>query len=213
MLDVAGRPLIWHIFDRLKRVPNLQGIILGTTTKSEDDRLVSFAEAEGIAIHREKNSNDIAARLAGAVKQVGATGILKVNGDCPLVDPEILTRLTQRFMEKPEVDYVSNKVVWTYPKGLSAELISARAIDWCNRHLLAPKDRELVADWIRDHSEKFEVVSIQGERNLSDFNWSVDTQNDYTFVCKIFEHLYQPGDIFGLDDVLGFLESTAVGES
>ena len=77
MLDVAGHPLIWHIFDRLKRVPELQGIILGTTTNSEDDRLVSFAEAEGIAIHREKNSDDIAARLAGAVKQVGATGIFK----------------------------------------------------------------------------------------------------------------------------------------
>ena len=138
---------------------------------------------------------------------------LKVNGDCPLVDPEILTLLTQRYMEKPEVDYVSNKVVWTYPKGLSAELISARAIDWCNRHLMEPKDRELVADWIRDHSEKFEVASIQGERNLSDYNWSVDTQNDYTFVCKVFDHLYQPGFIFGLEDVLGFLESTTVGES
>ncbi len=206
MLDLVGRPLIWHIFDRLRRVPELDGVVLATTIDRSNDAMVAFAAEHGVAVYRQAEEDDIAARLAGAAETAAADAILKVNGDCPLVDPEVMRQIVRRFKDTPGSDYASNKSAWTYPKGLSVEVISRRALLWCHENLTDPHDRELVADWIRGHRERFKVVSVEGDRNLGHHDWFVDTADDYAFVKDISDALYRDGLCFGMEDVLAHLE-------
>ena len=213
MADLVGKPLIWHVFDRLRRVPDLDGLILATTSDARNDGMVRFAEAEGIVVHREDGEDDIASRLAGAVALADADAVLKVNADCPLIDPAVLKILVDRFRATPRADYVSNKIVWSYPKGLSAEVLSARAIAWCNDNISAPHDREYTVDFIRDHGEKFSVVSVESGHCLGHLDWMVDTAADLDWVRIVFESLYREGECFGLADVLEFLDMTEQAEA
>ncbi len=206
--DLAGKPLVWHITDRLRRVPGLDGIVIATTTARENDALEDFAREGAFAVYRHEGEDDIAGRLAGAARLVGADAFLKVNGDCPLVDPEILTRLVSRFASEGSLDYVSNKVVWTYPIGLSAEVIGTRAMDWCDERLTSLTDREHVTDWIRDHREHFAVASIECDRDLSHHHWAVDTETDFAFARRIFAQLYVDGGCFGMQDVLDVIDQS-----
>ena len=204
MLPLAGRPLVGHIFDRLRRVGGLSGLVLATTRDPANDPLAAFAAAEGALVFRARGEDDIAERLAGAAALAGADAVLKVNGDCPLVDPAVLALLVERF-RRGDVDYVSNKIVWTWPEGLSAEVIGRRALDWCDANLSAASEREFVANWIRDHGERFRVASVEGPRDLSRHRWTVDTPEDYAFMQRLFAALH-PGDpVFGLDAVLAHL--------
>lgn len=209
ILDLAGKPLIWHVVERLRRVPGLAGIVIASTADPQNDALADFAAREGLPIHRHPLEDDIAGRLSGVVRELDATAILKVNGDCPLVDPEVLARLLDRYLSEPGLDYVSNKSIKTYPMGLSAEVIAAHPLLWCDENLSAATDREYVADWIRNHTDRFAVASIENERDLSEHGWMVDTPEDLAFVQGIFARLYRDGEVFGMEKVLTILSDAA----
>ena len=205
MRPLAGVPLVGHIFDRLLATPGVSGLVLSTTQDARDDPLAAYAIGRGIPVDRGPDTDDIAARLHNAAQLVDARAILKVNGDCPLVDPAVLARLTQAWMTDRHLDYVSNKIVWTWPEGLSAEIISRRALAWCDDNLRDAADREFVANWVRDRPERFPRLSVEGERDLSEYGWAVDTPEDFDFVARIFDDLYQGDPIFGFEKVLDWL--------
>ncbi len=206
MRPLARMPLVGHIFDRLLATPGVSGLVLSTTQDPRNDPLVEYVRSRGIPADRGPREDDIAERLNRSAGLAEADAIVKVNGDCPLIDPAILARLTHAWLADPALDYVSNKIVWTWPEGLSAEIISRRALAWCDDNLTAPVDREFVANWVRDHPERFRRLSIEGDRDLTGHGWAVDTPDDFAFVARIFDALYQDDQIFGLDDILAFLE-------
>lgn len=206
MKPLAGVPLVGHIFDRLLATPGVSGLVLSTTQDPRDDPLVEYASSRGIPTDRGPREDDIAERLHRSAGLADAEAILKVNGDCPLIDPAILARMTQAWLADRDLDYVSNKIVWTWPEGLSAEIISRRALAWCDDNLTDAAERELVANWIRDHPDRFHRLSIEGERDLSAYGWAVDTPDDFDFVARIFEALHQDSRIFGLEEILDLLE-------
>ena len=62
-----------------------------------------------------------------------------------------------------------------------------------------------MADWIRNHSERFGIASIACKTNLSHHDWTVDNDEDYALVSAIFDALYRSGEVFALESVLQFL--------
>ena len=207
MMPLAGKPLVGHIFDRLNAVRGLMGVVLATTFDPRNEKLVEYARQCGVWVYRAVDEDDIAERLYGATKMISADAILKVNADCPLVDPTILGALVETYHSKDDVDYVSNKIEWSYPEGLSAEVISKRALAWCDAHLLGDEDRELVANWIRDHTDQFAQISVTGEQNLSQYGWAVDTPEDFVFVEGVFDPLYTEDPLFGMNQILAYVKS------
>ena len=205
MREFCGRPMVWHIGDRLRRVDGIDQLVMATTADSRNAPLVAFAEQHGMAVFRAELEDDIAGRLAGAMRLTEADAIMKINGDCPLVDPAVLQILLDRFVEAGDADYASNKVTWSYPLGLSAEVIGRTAVDWCDENLATPQDRELVANWIRDHPDRFKVISVSAPYDVSHLDLTVDTAEDFAEVNRIFEALYREDDCFGLDEILEFL--------
>jgi spore coat polysaccharide biosynthesis protein SpsF len=207
LLPLAGRPLVGHIFDRLRATQGVDALVLATTVDPRNDPLAAFAEKEGAAVYRGTGEDDIAGRLAGAARLAKADAILKVNGDCPLVDPAILSLLVARF-RAGEIDYVSNKIRWTWPEGMSAEVIATSALAWCDANLVTAEDRELVANHIRDNRSRFRVSSVEGPEDLTRYKWSVDTRSDFDEVAGLFDALYTANPLFGVADILDVIASS-----
>jgi len=204
---LAGRPLVWHMVDRMRRTGLCEELVLATTSDLRNEPLVNFAEQEGLMVVRAEMEDDLADRIALAVKATGADYILKTAGDCPLIDPAVMTEMVRQGVAAG-ADFCSNRVRWSYPLGLSCDVISARSILWCDEHLTSAEDRELFAVYIRDHPEQFKVVSLEHQEDLSEHGWTVDTPEDFTFVSSIFDNLYRDGECFGLDDTLRFLSES-----
>lgn len=210
MRDLAGQPLVSHIFDRLKATPGVGSVILATTADPRNDPLVTFARDQGILIYREENENDIVARLLGAANVARADAILKVNGDCPLVDPAIMQQLIDKY-GSGSFDYVSNKILWSWPEGYSAEIIAADALEICSTELTTPADRELVANYIRDNGNKFRVGSVGKGPYGGTSKLAVDTPEDFEEVAEIFDALWPNNPCFGFEDVIEFLDRRKTG--
>lgn len=201
---LAGKPLVWHMIDRMRRAAVCECIVLATTTDARNAPLIEFARSEGLDVVEEPNEDDLASRIARVVHLTGADVLLKTGGDCPLVDPDVMRGMVERAIAA-DADFVSNRVRWTYPLGLSCDVVSARSVLWCDKNLTSTQDRELFAIYIRDHPERFKVISFEHAENLSHHGWTVDTPADYEFMQTIFAALYKDGDCFSMQDVLSFV--------
>ena len=207
MIELAGKPLLWHILDRIRRVEGVSDIVVATTTKSENDILEEFANSENIFCSRHEVEDDLVGRVAQAIDGVPGDLILKAGGDCPLIDVKVLQKMVNTAVAQAGADFVSNRVKWSYPLGLSADVLSRRAIEWADRNLTQPMDRELFAVYIRDHPKQFKVVPIVNDEDLSHHTWTVDEIEDVAFVRSIFDQLYEEGEVFGMEEVLSLLNN------
>ena len=206
MIDLAGRPLIGHIFDRVRRIRNIGPIVLATTTDPRNERMIKFARMEDILVYSHSIEDDLAGRIAGAIRNLKGDTVLKVGGDCPFVDPSVLQIMVNTAIADPSLDFVSNRIEWSYPLGLSADVLSRRSIEWADKNLIKPDDRELFAIYIRDNPTQFKVFPIVHHQNLSHLGWTVDEPADVEFARYIFGKLYQPGYVFGMHEMLDLLK-------
>ena len=207
MMPFAGRPLVWHILDRLRRVDGISQIVLATTVAVENDLLAEWGRREGLPVVRHPAEDDIAGRLAMAVNCTDADIVVKINADCPLVDPAIVREALEILSKDATADGATNKLKSTYPLGLSVEILKRRIIDWCDRNLTSPVDRELTVKWVFDHPNQFRILSLESPDDESRFNLTVDTPDDYKLVSDIFDNLYQQGQAFSWREVRDYLAS------
>ena len=89
LADVAGRPLICFLVERIKRCKLVDEIILATTGLSTDDNLAKLGERLKIKVVRGDNK-DVLSRYVQAARETSASTIVRITGDCPLVDPRLL---------------------------------------------------------------------------------------------------------------------------
>ena len=106
LLDLAGKPLIWHVIDRMRRLCGIKELVLATTTDPRNKPLIKFAEEVGVRAFQHKEENDLAGRIAGAIRNVPGDMILKVGGDCPLVDPPLMQRMINVAHSEKNADFI-----------------------------------------------------------------------------------------------------------
>ena len=212
LLNLAGKPLLWHVVDRMRRVRQVNKIILATSSSPENEVLRKFAEENDIGFYAHSGEDDLAGRVANAIRNIKGNLILKTGGDCPLIDPAVLQKIVDLGIGSKNADFVSNRVEWSYPLGLSADLISRSAIEWADKNLSLPADRELFALYIRDHGNQFNIIPCKNDVDLSHHIWTVDNPEDVGFMQSIFDALYREGKVFGMNDVLHYLKKNPLND-
>src|SRR5689334_19239907 len=95
---ICGRPMIELLLERLARARELQQIVLATTTDARNAPLVAHVRALGYHVFQ-GSENDVLDRYYRAAVEVGADVVVRVTGDCPLIDPGLLDRVVRRFAE------------------------------------------------------------------------------------------------------------------
>jgi len=202
--SIAGKPMLWHVFDRLKRSKLIDEVVLATTAKGEDAQLLKIAEEGGANVFR-GSEEDVLDRYFRAATEFKADVVVRITADCPLVDPEVVDATIKRFLDG-DFDYISNIVKPTYPDGLDVEVFSYGALEKAWKGARRSSEREHVTAYIRNHPRSFKIGSVEHRENLSGMRWTVDTEKDLKFVREVYKRLYKKGRIFFMRDVLKLLE-------
>jgi len=102
LLPLAGKPLITHIVERLRRVKGLDQIMLATTADDFNKPLRDWAAENGVeCLAYEGDVNDLVGRVDTAFSQTGADQLLYICGDCPLIEPSTLERMIEAMRATP----------------------------------------------------------------------------------------------------------------
>lgn len=187
MADFAGRPLIGQVVSSVRAATGLDQIVLAVSDEPSDDPLVRFAEQSGVACSR-GNLNDVAKRVIDAGTACGADGIVRVCGDSPLLDPEIITAGVALFRSlRP--DLVSNVLPRTFPKGQSVEVIKLDTLrrEW--DHGMNAEEQEHVTLRFHAQCERFEIVRMIKTPASDQLQLSVDTPDELVRLSRLAERL------------------------
>lgn len=203
LLDVAGRPLLGRVVSRLRAARGIDQVLVATSTSPADDAVAEFCLKEKVDCFRGSEA-DVLDRFYQAAQKFGATVVVRVTADCPLLDPEVVDKVVSVF-EEGGLDYVSNTLRYTYPDGLDVEVFSFKALEAAWQDDRQPAGREHVTPFIRS-SGKFRTRNVDCETDLSrkNFRWTVDEPRDLEFVRNVYSRL--GNGPFGWRDVLSLLE-------
>ena len=121
--DIAGKPMLWHLVNRLQKSKLLNGIIIATTTNDIDQPILDLAASIGVDSFA-GDEKDVLDRYYQAAIKFGVDIICRITADCPLIDPQIVDQVIQHFLkEKVDLAFAS-----LYPDGFDTEVIAFSAL-------------------------------------------------------------------------------------
>ena len=204
LLEIEGKPMLWHVINRIKKI-SVKEIIVATTGRKIDDDIVTIANNFGLKSYRGK-TNDVLDRFYCAAKESNAEIIIRITADCPLIDPNESKKVLKKFISG-KYDYASNDSE-TYPNGLDTECFTFKALEDAWKGAKLKSEREHVTPYIWKNPKKFKICLVDNKKKdkLNNLKWSVDDKDDFDFVKKIYSKLYNKKNNFSMNDVLNLLK-------
>jgi spore coat polysaccharide biosynthesis protein SpsF (cytidylyltransferase family) len=177
LAEIAGRPGLQLLLERLGGADEVEVICVATSEGPEDDPIAELAARLGVECVR-GSLEDVLGRYRLAASRLDADAVVRVTGDCPLLDPAVVDMDVRRWRED-DVDYVSNLTdPPSFPIGQHAEVISRPVLDAVDSEATDPADREHVTLFVRRRSDRFELVTIEGRPGWGRLRMVLDTPDD-----------------------------------
>lgn len=195
---VGGVPMIELLLARLARAGELDEIIIATSSDQSNQSLAEHVSKLGYRSFQ-GSENDVLDRYFQTAKLAQADVVVRITGDCPLVDPAMVDEAIRRFKAEG-ADYFSNIAPPSYPDGLDIEVFSFSALERAARETDKSFDREHVTPYLRE-SGNFRTAAMQCNEDLSSLRWTVDELTDFHVVSNVFAH-FAPDIYFKWQQVL-----------
>ena len=203
-LDIAGKPVVWHILNRLRKMNLFDEICLATSDLPGDRVLVEIAEEFGARAYA-GDPEDVLDRFYYAAKVSGADVAVEVGGDCPFVDPNV-TRRALDLLAREGADYVSNVDPATFPDGIDIHAVRMDALEFAARNAVLSSQRLHPLSYFHRHRRRFKVLNFTNDVDLSAHRWTLDYEEDFRFISRVFERLNPVNELFTMEDVLKLIE-------
>lgn len=201
---ICGKTVLEHDIDRLRKIKNIDEIVIATTDKEEDAKIVDEALRLGVKYFR-GSEEDVLSRYYYAAKEYNADVVVRITSDCPLIDSEVSENIIQYYLDNQDkYDYVSNTIDRTYPRGLDTEVFSFKTLEKAFKESKLKRDREHVTPYIWDGSGFFNIFQYKNEKDYSRLRWTLDTEEDYILISKIYKQ-FNCKEYFSMNEIIEFL--------
>lgn len=191
-------PMIELLLGRLSLSKEINQIVLATSLDERNDTLVDHVVSLGYMVER-GSEDDVMSRYVSAAKKHHADVVVRITGDCPLVDPGLVDQAICNF-KSGNYDYYSNVAPPTYPDGLDVEVFSFKSLELASLAAVDPYEREHVTPYLRN-SNIYRIGSMRSAEDLSGLRWTVDEPSDLSVVENVY-NFFHPKTNFSWRDVL-----------
>ena len=202
MEDICGQTLIEILLSRLSKSKKIDQIVVATPKNSNNYKLIKYLQAKDYFVYQGSEKN-VLQRYYEAAHEFSADTIVRVTGDCPLIDAKLVDSCIEKY-QSSNVDYLSNVEPTSFPDGLDVEVFSFKSLSDANKLAQSDFDREHVTPFIRN-SKANSIASITSALDYSKHRWSVDEPEDLELVRRIVK-LFSPNIYFSWQEVLNLYE-------
>ena len=201
---IVGIPAIGIILKRLKKSKEAKEVIVATSNNRENKTLIEYLKKIG-ANYFCGSEDDVVDRFYKAATKYKAKIIVRITGDCPLVDVQIVDDFIKKF-KKNKPEYLSNCLPWTYPEGLDVEVFSYELLKKVYKKAAKSQRRGggVIISYLRDNPDSINSINITCPiKKLPKYRLCVDEEVDLLLVRKIYEN-FRPNIYFGFKEIIKF---------
>lgn len=184
LLPLNNTPMIVFLIKRLKRSKKIRWFILATTTLKEDNQLVKKVLDEEIGIFR-GHRDDLVNRYMNAADEYDLDYVVRVTGDCPLVDGESLDYCIERCEKLDGFDLATTK--GNFPVGIDFEIYRAESMKVLAKDNLTKDEREHLTLGFYNRKELFNIRQLRPPEHWPRIakHLTVDTRDDYNLIRSL----------------------------
>ena len=204
MSQINGHPMIYWEICRISKAKHVNKIVVAISDQSSDDILANYLQSICQEFIRGPLDN-VLGRYVKAEENYNPTALIRLTADCPLVMPELIDQYLEIFY-KGDFDYLSNTLELSYPDGLDVEIIKPGILKKLLEFNLSEEEKEHVTLGIYSRKDKFRTHNVSNKTNISDFRWTVDTNDDLAFVKSIYKQFESEEMNFTFEDVLKYFK-------
>lgn len=199
--EAGGRVLLERMVERVRRASSVKRVVVATTVDPSDDEIASFCQARGIDFTR-GSLQDVLDRYYQAARQFKAETIVRLTGDCPLIDPILIDEVVNALVEQ-KADFACNRLpppfTRTYPIGLDVEAVTYSALQRAWTEATEKHEREHVLPYLYEVPGRFKVVQLNYSEDLGKLRWTLDTPEDLEFLRAVYAGLDNRNDFTWLE--------------
>lgn len=198
--EICGKPVLWHIVNRVSGSDYLDKIIIATSDHPADDIIEQFTMGYKLDVYRGSQYN-VLERFYKCAVQYKTDLVVRLTGDNALIDPHIIDLGIEYFIKETGTDYLYYRE--GLPLGMAVEIFTFQALETAYKEATDAECLEHVTPYLYKNS-KFNAKRVSGiGKNYSNYRWTMDTEQDYNLIKKIYENLYRnEEDIFYFEDIL-----------
>jgi spore coat polysaccharide biosynthesis protein SpsF (cytidylyltransferase family) len=200
---LGRKPALAVVLERCARIPGIDVVVCAIPDEPASDPVAVAAQSCGAVLFR-GSEHDVLARYAGAARAVGATTVMRVTSDCPLIDPGLCGAVLA-LLDRTGADYACNNMPPLWPHGLDCEAFPAEHLYRAARETVLPGDREHVTPWLRRHAGLRKINLDGPDGGLERHRWTLDYAEDYAFFRALWKAMGERAGQAALPDILAFL--------
>lgn len=214
LMPILGKPVLWHIVQRLKKAEGIDQVIIATSRLTRDNPIAEFCQKQNVFCFR-GDEVDVLDRFYQAAKASGAEDLIRITGDCPLADPELIGQVIHYYYDygfeycgvATGAGVAHEGFNGRFPDGLDAEIFSFAVLERAWKEADGVLYREHVTPYLWKHPDKFKNGVFRSEKkDYSQMRWTMDNAEDYDLIRNIYESLYPENPGFLMKDILELMK-------
>jgi spore coat polysaccharide biosynthesis protein SpsF len=191
LLPIGGRPMLARVVERCARARSASPVVVATSDRPEDAPLAALARENG-ALAFAGDLLDVAARALACARWLGAEDFVRISGDSPFVDPDLIDQAVSVHL-RTKADVTTNTRPRSCPSGLSVEVIRTATLARAVEGDATPEEREHVTAWFYRPGQDVRVESFAPETPYpAEVSLVVDTESDLARARTIASRLPAP---------------------
>ncbi len=203
---IDGKPLLWHVVNRLKYATKIDDIIVATTVSEKDDKIEEWCKENNVHCFRGSEEN-VLNRYYSASEAFPSDYVVRITADDPFKEPKVIDAVVTKLIEGG-YDHVTNNLPPSFPEGLDCEAFKKSALDRSEKEAETAFEREHVTQYIYHHPEIFKIGNVSNGENLSYLRWTVDKDVDFEMVKAVYAHRNPASKgILLMDEILDILKA------
>ena len=199
--SLQNKPVLEWVVAAAKKIPTIDEVVVATSTAEIDQPIVKWCERFGVSVYC-GNEIDVLSRYYEAASFFKADIVMRITGDCPLIDPMIAGQVLH-LVSEGYAHYASNAMPPTWPDGLDCEAFTFQALEKAYQNATRSSDREHVTSYIRNNQNSFKTLNVTCPiPGLEKYRWTVDSNEDLAFLNKALSRLEKEISLFSLLELL-----------
>ncbi len=203
--DINGKPLLWHVVNRLKYTSLIDDIVIATTVNPKDDAIEEWCRKEQVKYFR-GSEEDVLNRYYSAFIAFPSDVIVRVTADDPFKEPSVIDKVISKLLNE-KYDLVTNNFPPSFPEGLDCEAFNFEVLATMEYSTQDSFEREHVTQYAYHNPDKFRIGNVVSDCQLSSYRWTIDNEEDYEMVKAVYSHRKENTDgPLLMDEILEILK-------